>query len=355
MVLARYDCSPDALIAAVRRFRDKNILVIGDLMLDRFIWGSVRRISPEAPVPVVEIHTESLCPGGAANVAANIRSLGARPVPVGLVGDDEEGTRLREMLAGLDAAAGGLIVQRGRKTTVKTRIIAHHQQVCRTDRECKEPISQRTRESAVRRFRACLRRADAVVVSDYAKGMISPDLLEEILPLARAAGRVVCVDPKMRDLSVYRPATVITPNTLEAEAASGISIQSETDLIRAGRKILRQSGAEHLLVTRGEEGMALFEGRARVTCIPTLAREVYDVTGAGDTVISTLALGLASGISPLEAAVLANIAAGIVVAKLGTSSVSPEELIAGIRRSAGRDEPAPLDPRRPASAKRAAP
>jgi rfaE bifunctional protein kinase chain/domain len=331
MVLDRYFCDPEILIQAVRQFRKKRILVVGDVMLDRFIWGSVSRISPEAPVPVVEIKTETICLGGAANVAANIHSLGGNPIPLGVIGRDLEGDLLRERMKMLGAPLDGVIADPERVTSVKTRILAHHQQVCRTDREDKRPLGSAIESRLAARFRSALRTAHAVVVSDYAKGMISPAFLKRILPCAKAERKIVCIDPKSKNLRAYRPATVITPNVFEAESASGITIANKRDLVRAGKEILAQSGIEHLLVTRGEEGMALFEGNARVTYIPTVAREVFDVTGAGDTVISTLSLGLVSGLSMLQAAVLANIAAGIVVGKLGTASVTPEELIASIR------------------------
>ena len=331
MVLARFKCDPDTLSEAVRKFRGKRILVIGDLMLDRFVWGSVSRISPEAPVPVVEVRKETTCLGGAANVAANIRALGGIPIPVGIIGDDFEGRLLRHEFRILGSPVAGLVADRSRATSVKTRIIAHHQQVCRTDREDRTPTSPAVHRRVVSRFRKMLQSCAAVVVSDYAKGLISPLLLKEILPMARASGKIVCVDPKLKDLGLYRPATVITPNTLEAERASGVTISNRRDLLRAGRKILRSLRVDYLLITRGEEGMALFQGASGVTHIPTVAREVFDVTGAGDTVISTLTLGLVAGLPILQAAVLANIAAGIVVGKLGTATVTPGELTDRLR------------------------
>ncbi len=330
MILARFNCDQETLAQAVRRFRDKRILVVGDVMLDRFIWGSVSRISPEAPVPVVEVRRESSCLGGAANVSANIRSLGAKPIPVGVLGDDYECRQLKDEFRALGSPLNGLVVDGSRTTTVKTRIIAHHQQVCRTDREDISPISPEIQMRVLRQYHSFLSKVHAVIVSDYAKGLLSPALLRELLTTARSAKKEVCVDPKIRNLAAYRPATVITPNTLEAEQAAGMRITNNRDLVRAGRSILKQTGISHLLVTRGEEGMALFEGRARVTHIPAVAQEVFDVTGAGDTVISTLTLGLVAGLSVLEAAVLANIAAGIVVGKLGTASVTPDELISRI-------------------------
>jgi D-beta-D-heptose 7-phosphate kinase/D-beta-D-heptose 1-phosphate adenosyltransferase len=281
---------------------------------------------------VVEIKKESTCLGGAANVASNIHSLGGIPVPLGIIGADFEGDRLRDEFRSLGSPIGGLVVDKARPTSIKTRIIAHHQQVCRTDREDKAPLSSVLQSRIVEKFKTSLRTVDAVIVSDYAKGLLSASLLRQTLPLAKAAGKMVCIDPKFRNFSVYKPATIITPNTTEAEHASGISITGTQDLIRAGKRILRRSGIEHLLITRGEEGMALFESNARISHIPTVAQEVFDVTGAGDTVISTLALSLASGLTMLSAAVLSNIAAGIVVGKLGTASASPDELIAAIRK-----------------------
>lgn len=332
MNLKNYKCDPDVLIGAVGNFRNKRILVFGDLMLDRFIFGSVSRISPEAPVPVVEIKTENTCLGGAANVAANVWSLGGVPVPLGIMGGDYEGECLREEFLSLGSPVNNLIVDTKRPTSVKTRIIAHHQQVCRTDREDRSRISHAIQSRVAEKFKAALPSVEAVIISDYAKGLLSPSLLKKTLPMAKSARKIVCIDPKMKDLSVYKPATVITPNIAEAEYASGISIYGLRDLIRAGKKILRDSGIEHLLITRGEEGMALFKSDSSVTHIPTVAQEVFDVTGAGDTVISTLALSLVAGLSILEAAILSNIAAGIVVGKLGTAYVTPEELIAAILR-----------------------
>jgi D-beta-D-heptose 7-phosphate kinase/D-beta-D-heptose 1-phosphate adenosyltransferase len=326
-------CAPESLIQAVRRFGGKRILVLGDLILDRFIWGSVSRICPEAPVPVVEINTESTRLGGAANVAANIRSLGGMPVPIGVVGDDPEGRNLREMFRCIDSEVSGLVVDEKRPTSIKTRIIAHHQQVCRTDREDRSPLSGAVQAKVVDKFKKALGTADAVIISDYAKGFVSRSLLRQVLPRSKAAGKVVCVDPKMIDFSVYSPATVVTPNVSEIGQGAGSPVSGTRDLVRAVNKVLNIPGIEHLLVTRGEEGMALFGNRSRPTYIPTVAREVFDVTGAGDTVISTLTLGLVSGLSVLEAAVLSNMAAGIVVGKLGTASVSADELVEIIRNS----------------------
>jgi D-glycero-beta-D-manno-heptose-7-phosphate kinase len=334
MELAQYNCKPECLIKAVRAFRGKRILVIGDIMLDRFIWGSVTRISPEAPVPVVEIKSETMCLGGAANVSVNVRSLGGCPVPFGVVGDDFVGKTVQSEFRKMGVPVKGLVVDKERPTSTKTRIIAHQQQICRTDREQRTPISAAIQAKVFHAFRNLLDSAEAVVVSDYAKGMITASLMKQILPLARSARKIVCVDPKSSDLAVYRPATVITPNKMEAEQATGIKISVKHDLVRAGRRILDQTRAEYLIITQGESGMALFEGDSPVIQIPTVAREVFDVTGAGDTVVSTLALSLAAGLSIQEAAVLSNIAAGIVVGKLGTASATPREIISRIEMMA---------------------
>lgn len=332
MLLSKFDCRPEMLAEAVGRFRKKKILVLGDVMLDRFVWGAVSRISPEAPVPVVEILKETACLGGAANVAANIRGLGAEPLPLAVVGNDAEGEQVRARFREIGASVSGIMIDKGRSTSVKTRIVAHQQQICRTDREDRTPLPPELQQRIADWFRNHLSAVDALIVSDYAKGLISAGLLTKILPLARSAQKVVCVDPKARNFRMYQPATVITPNIAEAEHAAGMNIEDRQALLRAGRKILCKSRFDHLLITRGEQGMVLFEGGSRVTHIPTLAREVYDVTGAGDTVVSVLCLGLVTGLSIMHAAILANIAAGVVVAKLGTASVSPDELLTAIQQ-----------------------
>lgn len=331
MAVRRRICDPDILISAIKDFSRKRVLVMGDLILDRFVWGTVSRICPEAPVPVVEIERENTRLGGAANVAANIRSLGGKAYPIGVIGNDTEGCILQDTFRAIGSPVGGLVLDKGRPTSVKTRIIAHHQQVCRTDREDRSALSQDVQAKVVGIFEKSLQKVDAVIISDYAKGLISPSLLRKILPGTRAAGKVVCIDPKMIDFAVYSPATVVTPNVSEIEQAAGMPISGNHNLARAVKKVLGLPGIEHLLVTRGEEGMALFGNGFHPTYIPTVAREVFDVTGAGDTVISILALGLVSGLSILEAAVLSNIAAGIVVGKLGTASVTTTELMEGVR------------------------
>lgn len=302
-------------------------------MLDQFVWGSVRRISPEAPVPVVEVTRETTHLGGAANVAHNLWALGGAPQVIGVVGDDHPGRLLDQELRRLHPEPG-LINDEARPTTVKTRIIAHHQQVCRTDRESDVALGDRAGRAVMAAVDRWLADADGIIVSDYAKGVISGPLMQHVMRRARTGGLFVCVDPKVRNFGWYRGATVITPNQHEAEAVAGVAIRDEGSLRAAGKKILLQTGCRYLLITRGEAGMALFLSPSQVIHIPAVAREVFDVTGAGDTVIATLAMGLAHGAAIADAARLSNFAAGIVVGKLGTASVTAEELLAYVRAHA---------------------
>jgi D-beta-D-heptose 7-phosphate kinase/D-beta-D-heptose 1-phosphate adenosyltransferase len=309
-------------------FAGRRMLVLGDLMLDEFIWGRVRRISPEAPVPVVEVERETLVLGGAGNVAANLVALGARPVPLGVVGPDANAERMRDAFREIGVASEGLIVDAARATTLKTRIIAHNQQVVRADRESRALISSAIEDAVIARFTAALDAADAVVVSDYRKGLLTSRVLAETLQAARRRDIPVCLDPKLRSFASYQPVSVITPNHQEAAEAAGLEIEDEAGLIEAGRRLLAAIDCRAVLITRGEAGMALFTDGGEVTRIPTVAREVYDVTGAGDTVIATLALALATGATFAEAAMLANHAAGVVVGKVGTATVTRDELLA---------------------------
>lgn len=313
-------------VRIIRRFKGKRILVVGDVMLDLFVWGSVRRISPEAPVPVVEIKGESSHLGGAANVAFNIWSLTGSPLIVGVVGDDYAGKLIQQEIKKFNNQ-NGLVVDKQRITTVKTRIVAHHQQICRTDREDMSEISEPTNGLIIRSLNKLVNHVDAIIVSDYAKGVINKTVWSELLMATKKSGVALSVDPKVKNFPLYKEATVITPNQHEAEQVSETQITDESTLIQAGKKILAQAKCQHLLITRGEEGMTLFENSGGIAHIPTVAREVFDVTGAGDTVISALTLSLISGASITEAAVIANHAAGIVVGKLGTASVTPAELI----------------------------
>ncbi|HVF88584.1 MAG TPA: D-glycero-beta-D-manno-heptose-7-phosphate kinase [Blastocatellia bacterium] len=311
-------------------FPGKRIVVLGDLMLDEFIWGRVRRISPEAPVPVVEVDRQTIALGGAGNVVSNLVALGASPRPLGIVGGDSDAERVANAFRSLGVSTDGLVSDRTRPTTLKTRIIAHNQQVVRADRESRSPISREIEDRIVEALRGEIEATDAIVISDYNKGLLTPGLLSRVLDAARERDLIVCLDPKMRSFVHYQPLTVITPNNQEAAEAAGVVIEDEEGLVEAGRKILASIDCRALLVTRGEEGMTLFTDGGDVTHIPTVAREVYDVTGAGDTVIATLALALAAGASLAESAVMANHAAGVVVGKVGTATVDREELLATV-------------------------
>ena len=314
--------------AALARFPETRILVIGDLIIDHFIWGSVSRISPEAPVPVVNVTRENLLLGGAANVLNNIYALGGKGEMCGVTGQDSMGDHLLELLDSLGSPTAGIIKSADRPTTKKTRVIAQHQQVVRFDREKSGPLPGEVRERIFDYLDKHLASFQAVVISDYSKGMISAELMA-LLKSRLGAGKniPVVVDPKPHFLERFTGVTILTPNLSEAEKMAGFPITSEGELREAARLIMEKLDCAALLITRGEAGMALFEEGREPLLIPTMAREVYDVTGAGDTVIATLALGLAAGLSFSEAAILANRAAGIVVGKLGTATVTPEELL----------------------------
>lgn len=310
----------------LRTLRDRYVLVLGDVMLDEFVWGDVTRISPEAPVPVVDVRRESVHLGGAANVLANLVALGARGSVVGVVGSDGPGARLQAELGALGSHEGCLIVDDTRRSTTKTRIIAHSQLVVRADRESRVPVTEKIEDRIIACLKDALREADAFVVSDYDKGVVTPRILREILPLAYEQVPVL-VDPKLRNFSSYRPATLVTPNHLEALRMSDSEDHSDDGSHHAARVIREKLGCDAVLITRGDRGMMLLEADGKPVYVETAAREVYDVTGAGDTVIATLAAALASGATMLEAAALANHAAGIVVGKVGTATATADELI----------------------------
>ena len=321
----------DALRAAVSRFSSARVLVIGDIIVDQFIWGSVSRISPEAPVPVVNVTQENLLLGGAANVLRNLYSLGAQATLCGVVGDDTMGEKLLDLLRQLHSPVNGVFKVADRPTMVKTRVVAQGQQVVRYDRERTEAFSSELTEQIGAFIESCLPDHDIVVVSDYAKGMVGPLLMESLKQHVKEKNIPFIVDPKPENSSCYVGATLITPNNHEAEIMSGIKIVDDESLCKAGGKILKDLSGVAILVTRGEAGMALLGNDGSYVLIPTVAREVYDVTGAGDTVCAALALGIAVGLSYYEAAVLANFAAGIVVGKVGTAAATAEELLGVIR------------------------
>ena len=304
--------------------------MLGDCMLDRYLWGRVDRISPEAPVPVVEIERESYSLGGAGNVAANLSSLGAQPVLIGVVGADSEGRRLEEALAERGVSRDALIVDESRPTTIKTRIIAHSQQVVRADRESRADVAGVSLARLTRVLERELPGCQALVVSDYGKGVLHQGSLEVALGIARRAGIPVCVDPKESHIDVYRGASILTPNQHEAGYVQGRRILDEASLAEVGWGLQRRVDAAAVLVTRGAEGMSLFERGGRYTHIPTVAREVFDVTGAGDTVVSVVALALAAGADFPDACTLSNHAAGIVIGEIGTASCTPDQLLASL-------------------------
>ena len=341
--------SGSALNGFLPRFGRAKILVVGDLILDEFVWGKVNRISPEAPVPVVWVQSESLMPGGAANVANNIRALGGHVTAVGVIGEDRWGGLLLSELGARTVDTGG-VLRIDRPTTVKTRVIAHHQQVVRVDREPQEPLPSAVVERLIKRVAERINGVDAVVIEDYGKGVITRRLLEAVIPLARQRRKLITVDPKEEHFDLYRRVTALTPNRAEAGEAVGRELKSDADVQRAGREILKRLECEGLLITLGEDGMCLFEHGGRAMAIPTVAQEVFDVAGAGDTVIATFTLALASGASMEQAARIANYAAGVVVGKLGVAVATPQELEATLRAQGGKS---PRGRRRPLIARRA--
>lgn len=314
-----------------KRFKDTGILVIGDLMVDRYVWGKVRRISPEAPVPVVEVSNENLLPGGAANVANNLISLGCKVFISGVIGKDEMGRRLMQMLEEKGIKTEGIIVDDNRPTTLKTRIIAHNQQVVRFDREVMSEINRSTLSSILTYVRNCLPHIKGIIISDYCKGVITKTLMRKLLEMMDLK-RFIAVDPKIGHFDYYKGVSLITPNINEASSGSGVEITDKKTLVTAGKSLIEKLRCKAVLITRGEEGMTLFEENGKVTHIPTFAKEVYDVTGAGDTVIATFTLSHCAGAPLKDAAIYANHAAGVVVGEVGTAVINRNELIWSIRR-----------------------
>jgi D-beta-D-heptose 7-phosphate kinase/D-beta-D-heptose 1-phosphate adenosyltransferase len=313
----------------IDKFSSAKIMVVGDIILDRYLWGDVSRISPEAPVPVVDVCKESTMCGGAANVVNNITTLGAASLLCGVVGDDQAGSEIIAELSRMSVNTDGVFVEPGRPTSVKTRVVAHGQQVVRFDCERREVPGPGTLEKIKNYLSDRLRSVDLVVVSDYGKGMVSSPVMEHLLALTTEedAGRVkIAVDPKTGNFKYYRYVDVITPNHHEAGAFCGFEIVDEETLQSAGEKMLQILGCRSVLITQGKDGMTLFEKNKDSSHIPTVAKQVFDVTGAGDTVIGTFSVALASGLDLHSAAVLSNFAAGIVVGQLGTSVVSAKEL-----------------------------
>jgi D-beta-D-heptose 7-phosphate kinase/D-beta-D-heptose 1-phosphate adenosyltransferase len=314
----------------VARFAGRKLLVLGDLMTDRYLWGRVERISPEAPVPVVSIDRESDSLGGSANVAHNLASLGAKVELIGLVGADAPGTRLLEALAERGVDPRGVAVDRTRRTTVKTRVIAHQQQVVRTDEEDAQDAAGDAEARLLEAIERAVPLTDAVIVSDYGKGVITQATLGAVLAAARRAGVPVCVDPKETHFFSYQGVAVLTPYAHEAGRAFGRALRDDATLLEAGTALRERLAADALLITRGPDGMSLFEKSGATTHLPTVAREVFDVTGAGDTVVSVYALALAAGAPAPVCAFLANHAAGLVIRHAGTAVTTAPELLASL-------------------------
>ncbi|MBI4685284.1 MAG: D-glycero-beta-D-manno-heptose-7-phosphate kinase [Nitrospirae bacterium] len=311
-------------------FKEKKILVIGDLVLDRYVWGKVNRISPEAPVPIVEVTHENFLLGGAANVAHNIVSLGGHVTVVGIIGSDRGGDILKKILD--EKGILCCVFDDKRPTIVKTRVIAHNQQVVRFDREDNKKVEGKTFDMLVESIKKAIQEHDAVIISDYKKGVISSELISEVIKAARPKKKFVAVDPKTGHFHCYKNVSLITPNLMEASHGSGIEIKDEKSLIKAGKTLLKKLSCKAVLITRGEEGMSLFEKNNFVN-IPTVARHVYDVTGAGDTVIAAFTLAYASGATLEEAALIANHAAGIVVGEVGTAVTTPAKIMQSLKDS----------------------
>lgn len=319
----------------IANFKNANVLVIGDLILDEFLWGDVSRISPEAPVPVVWVRRESFMPGGASNVANNLRSLGARTFVAGIIGDDERGAILKGELEQKGIDVNGIMTDDSRPTTLKTRVVAQHQQVVRIDKENVNALSDAMISRIINYTRKVIDNIDAVIIEDYGKGVITPKLLKAIVPLAKSRNKIISVDPKEENLKYYQGISLITPNNHEASKAVGFEIKDDATLKKAGAAMLKKFKCKIALITLGEHGMAVFQKNNPMKHIPTVAQEVFDVSGAGDTVIACYTLALAAGASPVQAAHISNCAAGIVVGKVGIAVVTPDELAERIRKEIG--------------------
>lgn len=307
-------------------FSKVSVLVVGDVMLDKYCWGSVTRISPEAPVPVVRIEGTSVAAGGAANVAANITGLGASVILIGSLGDDDDAGQFPDVLGELAISADYLIRMNGRRTTVKTRVVAHSQHVVRLDHETVAHLTEAEQDAVIEAIDRVIGGVDVVLISDYAKGLLTYRILRHLIDRANALTKPVLVDPKGKNFEKYRGATMITPNRREAAEACGMDDLGTATADEAGQRLLNDLGLRAVLVTQGEDGMSLFTAGADVRHMSAVAREVYDVTGAGDTVIATLAVAVGAGISFWEAAKLANAAAGHVVEQVGTTAITLNDL-----------------------------
>ncbi len=314
-------------------FSNVKVLVVGDIMLDRYWWGSVRRISPEAPVPVFSMEKTTSKAGGAANVAANVAGLGAKPFLIGVVGDDNEASELPEILEKSNISANFLVEIKNRPTTVKTRVIAHSQQIVRIDQETVIGLTQEEEKLVWEKIELLLGEIEIIIVSDYAKGVLTDNLLARLISTARERNIKILIDPKGKNYLKYKGATLLTPNKKEAADACKLEENGQNLVEIAGKNLIDEIETEAVLITLGEEGMTLFEKNKKPKYFKALAREVFDVTGAGDTVIATLAVALGAGASPAKASELANIAAGLVVRQIGTTAIKFNELSEAARKT----------------------
>ncbi|MDD5614285.1 MAG: D-glycero-beta-D-manno-heptose-7-phosphate kinase [Candidatus Omnitrophica bacterium] len=321
-----------AIRDVIGKFRNKRILVVGDLILDQFIWGDVSRISPEAPVPVVWVKRESYMPGGACNVAHNLSDLGAEATVLGIIGDDANGKMLLSELSNMGVDISKVVFDNSRPTTHKVRVIAHSQQVVRIDREELGAFPARLMKAMVETIEKEIKIVDAIIIEDYGKGLITPVLVKKIVELGKKYKKIINVDPKKEHFKYYKGITTITPNKSETEEAVGITIKDDSSLKKAAQRLLKQLNARSVLITLGERGMCLMERGRPAMHIPTMARQVYDVSGAGDTVIASYTLAVASGASQPQAAYIANQAAGVVVGKIGTATITKADLLQEISK-----------------------
>ena len=312
------------------KFKTKRIAVVGDVMIDKYLWGSVGRISPEAPVPIVEVDRETERLGGAANVANNVKSLGGLPLLVGVVGDDASGVLLTKLLAGQDCPTNGIVIDPSRPTTVKTRVIAHSQHVVRIDKEQKRDISASVQDQILSVLRKTIDTLDGIILEDYNKGVVVASMIHQVIEMAREHGKIVTVDPKFQNFFEYKNASVFKPNRKEVEEALGVKLMSEKNVREATELLKKKLNAENVLITLGEQGMSLLDNQGVLSHLPTRAQYVADVSGAGDTVIATLTMALASGASIHEAASLANFAGGVVCGEVGIVPIMPDALLSRV-------------------------
>lgn len=318
------------LAAAIERLKDANVLCVGDVMLDRYVYGAVERISPEAPIPVLRMEREAAMLGGAGNVVRNLSAVGAHVTFVSVVGNDQAGREISELVAAHEKHEPYLSVERGRMTTIKTRYVAGGQQLLRTDKETLAPLASSVAEDLRRVAVGAVGDASVIVLSDYGKGVLTPELVRALIDAGKTQGRPVVVDPKGQDFSRYRGATVMTPNRAELAAATGMPVATNEEIEAAAKKLIGECALESLLVTRGADGMTLFSRAGETVHLPAEAREVFDVSGAGDTVVAMLAAALAAGVALPDAARLANVAAGIVVGKTGTAVATADEVFTAL-------------------------